>query len=193
MLIQLKVDDMRGIIPPLKPSHGCWIAGGAVRRWFAGEETLSDVDVFAPAEANLTQLISEVKNITKLDSTKNADTYASGNNRIQLIKHYRLTPELLVQSFDFNICQFVWSENGIYATQEAVIGTLRKHLAIATITKEFAIDSLRRAFKYQRKGYLPCNGTIRDISNVIATLTKEEIETQVVMSPHGGNRIVRFD
>ncbi len=193
MIIQLKLDDMRGEIPPLKPSNGCFIAGGAIRRWFTGKEDLSDVDVFAPSEANHAAYLATIGNAVKLDETANAVTYQVDKTKLQLIKHYRASVQELVDSFDFNVCQFAWDESGIWATPEAAIGTLRGHLSIAKITKEFSIDSLRRAFKYQNKGFKPCDGTIRDISKVISELSKEEVEAQVTMSPKGGSRIVRFD
>ena len=52
---------------------------------------------------------------------------------------------------------------------------------------------MRRAFKYQRKGFEPCLGTIRDIAEVIRTLNEEELKAQVELSPAGGKRFVRFD
>lgn len=193
MIIQLKLDDMRGSIPPVKPAAGCFIAGGAVRRWFTGLEKLSDVDIFAPSKETLSAFLATIDGAEKVDETKNADTYLLKDTRIQLIKHYRPTVELLLNSFDFNVCQFAWDEKGIWATPEAAIGTLRGQLSVAQITPEFAMDSMRRAFKYQDKGFKPCDGTIRDISNIVATLNREQIESQIVISPHGGRRIVRFD
>jgi len=57
----------------------------------------------------------------------------------------------------------------------------------------FAADSLRRAFKYQTKGFTPCAGTIRDLATAFTTITREQIQAQVEMSPNGGKRLVRFD
>lgn len=191
-LIQLKLDDMRGTIPPVSPIHGCWIAGGAVRGWFCGEE-LSDVDVFGPEQQALDNFVSANNKLKKIDETPRAVTYDLDGLRVQTIRVFHNTPQSLLENFDFNVCQFAWSESGIFATRDAIIGTLRKHLSVCKITKEFAVDSLRRAFKYQRKGFIPCAGTIRDLANAVRELTAEEINNQVVVSPHGGSRLVRFD
>lgn len=191
-LIQLKLDYMRGPIPPIPPKHGCWIAGGAVRRWFLGTEKLSDIDVFAPSAQCFEKFIAE-HDADLVDSHKHADTYEIDGVKVQCIKFHHPTPEALVQNFDFNICQFVWTEVGAFATANAIIGALRGHLAVEKINPEFAVDSLRRAFKYQRRGFTPCAGTLRDIANSFLELTKEQIENQVSISPKGGRRIVRID
>lgn len=194
-LLQLLLDDMRGKIPPIEPSCGCFIAGGAIRRWFTGGEKLSDIDVFGPSKSHTDEFIKEFGlNAVQTDDTKNATTYAVAGVKLQVIKHYHPTIEALLESFDFNVCQFGWSDDGIFATQKAVIGVLRGHLSVATIHKDFAVDSLRRAFKYNAKGFTPCGGTIRDLANSLRGLTEEEVKKQVEMSPRGGKwKIVRFD
>ena len=193
-IVQLKLDDMRGVIPPVTPTSGCFIAGGSVRRWFTGHEDLSDVDVFAPAEENHTAFLEAIGKPAKLiDKTKHASTYLVDGVRVQLIKFFRANIDELFSNFDFNVCQFAWTEQGVFATQEAVIGVLRGHLAVGKIRKDFAVDSLRRTFKYQMKGFEPCAGTIRDIARSFIELTEEEIKKQVEQSPKGGKRIVRFD
>lgn len=185
---------MAGDIPPVSPSCGVFIAGGCVRRWFTGKEPLSDIDVFAPSEKGLLEFIGKLgNNLEPVYETQNADTYLVKDCRIQLIKFHYSTAEELVNNFDFNVCQFVWTETGIFATQKAIIGTLRGHLSVNRILKNFAADSLRRAFKYQLNGFLPCAGTIRDLATSFVELTPEEIKAQIELSPKGGNRIVRFD
>lgn len=190
--IQLPVDRMRGDKPPIEPRDGCFIAGGAVRRWFNGSEELSDVDVFAPTADHQTAFLKN-RSVKLVDQTSRADTYQCDGVRLQLIKFYHPTVDALFGAFDFNVCQFAWTEAGIFATQDAVIGVLRGHLSIVALTKEFAVDSLRRAFKYQQKGFEPCAGTLRDLANNFRQLTDEEMKAQVELSPKGGSRIVRFD
>ena len=191
-MIQLRADQMAGPRPPIEPSHGCFIAGGAIRRWFAGKEELSDVDVFGPSEKHLKDFLASKKS-ELLFSTKNADTYLIEGVNVQLIKYYHPTIEKLLAEFDFNVCQFGWSEDGIFATEDAVIGLLRGHLSVGKIQEGFEVDSLRRAFKYQSKGFQPCLGTIQKIANSFVEITAEEIAAQIEMSPKGGKRGVRFD
>lgn len=195
-IITLRRDDMRGPVPPIAPANGCWICGGAVRRWFKGEENLSDVDVFSDKIENLEAFIETLKEdhtVRLALETPHADTYLVGNVKVQIIKIHQPDPVKLIESFDYNVCQFAWTETGIIASREAVIGTLRGHLSVGVINKAFAVDSLRRAFKYTDKGYKPCLGTIRDIANSLRELTEEEVKKQVEMSPGGGIRFVRFD
>lgn len=191
-VIQLSHEHIRGKIPPIAPSAGCFIAGGAVRRWFGTDEQLSDIDVFAPAKENHAEFLKD-KTVEIVDDNKHAETYLISGVKVQLIKFYHPTVDALFEAFDYNVCQFAWTEAGIFASHDAVIGVLRGHLSVAKISKEFAVDSLRRAFKYQRRGYEPCAGTLRDIAKSLSTLTQEEIESQVQLSPKGGSRIIRFD
>lgn len=186
---------MAGHRPPIEPTEGSWIAGGAVRRWFNDGESLQDVDVFAPTLGSLDAFRKErLSGFDESQKTTNAITYWNGKIKVQLITG-RLFPtvEACLDAFDFTICQFAWTKAGIYTTEEAIISTLRRHLSVHRITKEFALDSMRRAFKYQRKGFEPCLGTIRDIAIVIRTLDEEELKNQIELSPAGGKRFVRFD
>ena len=192
MIIQLLADHMLGEKPPIEPSAGCIVAGGSVRRWFSGSEKLSDVDVFAPSASHHAEFMGG-KTADLIVETKHAATFNCSGVRLQLIKFYQPNLAALFESFDFNVCQFAWTEDGIFATEDAVIGVLRGHLSVVKLSKEFAIDSLRRAFKYQKKGFEPCAGTLRDIAKNFRELTEEQINAQVEISPGGGKRIVRFD
>lgn len=192
-LIQLKPDDMRGVEPPIKPIAGCFICGGAVRRWFNDREKLSDVDVFAPSAEHHVNFMKSLPSAEVSSDHANATTYTVDGVLVQCIKKYFPTLQDTIESFDFNVCQFGWCESGIFATAPAIIGVLRGHLAVNKLVKAFATDSLRRAFKYQRKGFSPCLGTIRDLALGLRELTEEEIKTQIEISPKGGKRGIRYD
>jgi hypothetical protein len=194
----IKVNPLQMLGPKIEipvPKKG-WIAGGAIRRWFAGGEPLSDVDCFFQNEQAFLDHVNEVlQHGAKLINThKNAVTFELNDVLVQLIKiKFHPTVESLLDSFDFTVCQFAWDGTEIYSTPQAVISTLRKHLGAHILTKEFSVDSLRRAFKYCKKGYHPCNGTVQQIANSLRTLTEAEIQQAVEISPNGGKRIIRVD
>lgn len=177
------------------PVNG-WIAGGAIRRWFAGKEDLSDVDVFFQNEQAFNDYIVLLaqKGAKPLASHPNAVTYEYQQVRVQCIrvKWYATLDELL-DSFDFTVCQFAWNGTEFFATPEATISVLRNHLGAHNISQNFAVDSLRRAFKYCKKGYHPCNGTIQKIAHSLRTLTEQQVNDAIEISPNGGKRTVRID
>lgn len=187
---------MNGIKPPIDCPENAVIAGGAIRRWFVGREELSDVDVFFKSEEDLKKYEESLEKIGFKIAMKgsNASTYERDRVLVQCIKiKYYQNIQDLFDMFDYTVCQFAWDGQKIYTTSEALISVLRGHLAVHKITKEYSVDSLRRAFKYAKKGYWPCLGTLQEISNSITGLTKEEIEKQVVVSPGGGTRSIGVD
>jgi hypothetical protein len=194
-IITLLEEQMLGKKPFIEPIEGVVIAGGAIRKWFTGKEKNSDVDVFSSSESLLEKFkIEKLKDYIPISSTKNAATFKSGDKIVQLIngKLFNGVKEMF-DNFDFTCCQFAWTHQGIYTTSKAIISTLREHLEVQKISKDFAVDSLRRAFKYQMKGFEPCWGTIRDLANSLRELTDEQIKNAVELSPAGGKRLVRFD
>lgn len=192
-LVQLLADDMRGDKPPVEPLAGCCIAGGAVRRWFTGDESLSDVDVFSADDESEEKFVASLVGFEVIATSNNATTMSNGKVLVQCIKlRFKTTAEMF-DAFDFSICQFAWNMDGIWTTPKALIGTLRKHLSVHKIQPGFEMDSLRRAFKYQRKGFTPCLGALRDLATSLARLEPPEINAQVEISPQGGKRIIRYD
>lgn len=193
MIVQLNLDDMRGPKPAVEPACGCWIAGGAVRAWFTGGEKVSDIDVFGPSLQATADFVNSLFRPKLVGAHSNAETYLVYGSLVQVIKLFKPNIDELLYGFDYNVCQFAWTGEGIFATQEAIIGALRGHLAVGRISHDFAMDSLRRAFKYQKKGYAPCAGTLRDIANALRKLSDEDVKNQVEISPSGGKRTVHMD
>lgn len=211
MSVQLTTIDlaqMRGKIPEFPFPRNGWVAGGAVRGWFTGAETLSDVDVFFPDSESLASYVKLLENAAPFDfdknkpievfkrvqTTPNAITLSNGTFPIQCI-HAKFYPDIaaLLDSFDFTVCQFAWDGTTVYTTGDALISVLRDHLGVHVITKEGAVDSLRRAFKYCKKGFHPCNGSLLKIADSLRGLTEQEIRDAVTISPNGGRVILRFD
>lgn len=181
--------------PNFKLPPNVWIAGGAIRQWIVGDEPKSDVDVFASSAEGLDKFVTDnLIGATKLRDQEHLVAYKHQGQLIQVIKYdfYPNKAELL-DSFDFTVCQFVYDGEDIWTTTHALTSVLRKHLGVHKISPELAADSLRRAFKYQDKGYKPCLGTIQKLAESMVGLTKEDIKEQVQISPGGGIRIVGVD
>lgn len=170
----------------------CWIAGGAIRRWFNNEKK-SDIDVFAIKEESLMKF-AEVNKLGKpIYDKENIVAYMDKDTPIQLIKRYFSTIEDCLNSFDYTICQFAYDGTTIFATEEAIVSTLRKHIGVAKIQTGYEIDSLRRLLKYYDKGYKPCLGTLKDLVSAFRN-APEDLDEQISISPGGGQRLaVRWD
>lgn len=91
------------------------------------------------------------------------------------------SPEETLKSFDYTLCCFCWDGERIHGTVEAIDAVHRKKLAVANIQTGFEFDTLRRAFKYARKGYWPCGGSLRDLAMAItnANLSEDAINARI--------------
>ncbi len=179
---------------PFKLVAGSWCAGSYPQSIFTGDRHESDIDVFFTSEDSMKIFCFENKLANPYFKSDTADTYRHNGNRVQTIKVYRDTLQSLFSRFDYVHCQFAIDVDGnMWSTQEALVCTLRKHLMFGSCEKGFELDCLRRAFKYHARGYKPCNGTLMSIAQIFSSVPKEELEKQAVMSPGGGQRILRFD
>lgn len=194
-LIKLDQSVFLGSRPQVAPSKDVWLAGGAIRQWFKGGEAASDVDVFGKNQEALDNFIKEkLSSAKKLSERDHLISFSLNGQIIQVIKYdYYENISNLLDSFDFTICQFGWDGEAAWATEPALVSCLRGHLRVHKIAPELAADSLRRAFKYQLKGYIPCLGTLKDLALSFQGLSKEAVEQQITISPGGGTRFVGVD
>lgn len=181
-LVTLEEEAMFGEKPefrfPNSDAPICWIAGGAVRQWFSGKEYKSDVDVFGTSEAALKEFVEAnmIPEKAKVFSSEKSTTYKNNGYVIQTINFFANDVEALFNSFDFTLCQFAWDGQRITTTAEAILSVLRKRLKTHNIQPGYEFDTLRRAFKYQRKGYKPCTGTLQEIAKAIRGMDDEAWE-----------------
>ena len=190
-MIELSKQEMQGYIPDLEIPDGFVIAGGSIRRWFTGEKQDSDFDYFRiDGEENYKLSID---GISEIYSNQIQTTYSLDGKRLQSIKKRYVSVEDLFEHFDFHHCQFAYDGENIFTTKKAIISSLRKHLSFNNVIEGFELDTLRRAFKYQRQGFTPCSGTIADIAMMLKA-SDSDFDQQRIMSPNGGKKnIVRFD
>lgn len=193
----IKVDQLTclGKKPLLEINDGIWIAGGAIRQWFVGNEKSTDIDVFGKTQESLdTFVTNNLKGCRLLTYRENLRSYDYKGTMVQIITYdFYENVEALLDSFDFNVCQFAYDGKEVYSTVSAITSVLRNHLGVHKITPPLVADSLRRAFKYQEKGYKPCLGTIQKLGESFSGVSKEEIQNQISISPGGGMRFVGVD
>ena len=179
--IKLLDKHMAGEKPDVTLVPGTVIAGGAVRRWFSGEKQDSDIDIFCKDSESEKSFIT-INNL--VERSRNDRIVMFIKSPIQLIlKPQLVTPEDLLDHFDFVHCQFAYDGTEIITTIEAILSVARKHLAVHSIQKGFEIDSLRRAFKYAKQGYWPCIGTIRDLCKAINSAEVTDLTKFDTISP----------
>lgn len=163
---------------------GPWIVGGSVRRLLDEQKQDSDFDVaFADAgqlettQARLEGLGFEVKR--KEDAhVELVGQIDKKPARIQLLRiTFAATPDAILDSFDFTICQFAYDGTDIIAGPWSMWDLARKKIALHKVT--FAASSVRRLTKYAKQGYQFCQGTIVAILEAVAknpALTHAEID-----------------
>jgi hypothetical protein len=180
-MIELLEMHMRGTKPPVKLVEGTWVAGGAVRRWFTGEPLCNDIDVFCRDTTSAENFIAENGLNIRVQNTRMIMFYSSP---VQIIlRPLFANAEKTIESFDYTLCQFAWDGKSIITTTNAITSTLRKHLGVNVIQAGYEIDSLRRAFKYAKQGYIPCIGTIRDLAKALNNAPAENIAKFDTISP----------
>lgn len=189
--LELEKNEMKGYLPELEIPEGFVIAGGSIRRWFLGEKQESDFDYFRVDDKKDWEL--PIKGLKETYSNRVQTTYKLKGKIIQAIKRPYSSVNGLFRQFDFHHCQFAYTGDEIFTTKKAIISSTRKHLSLNTIIEDFELDTLRRAFKYQRQGFTPCEGTIADIAIKLKN-SDSDFEKQKTMSPGGGKKsIIKFD
>ena len=185
----------RGEKPKYECPDGFIIAGGAIRRWYSGEPQKSDIDLFCADKDNREKWINEHSQYLLYKNAINS-TFRIDGRLIQVI-YLDFNPTDLTtlwQQFDYHHCCWAWHRETIFTTPAALICTERKHLAILNPQPGYEMDTLRRAFKYQRSGYTPCAGTLLDIAMMLRRVDEEQkLRNQIEISPGGEKRIIRFD
>lgn len=192
-IIKLSEDEMFGENPSIPIDDGVFLAGGSVRAWFCRDEKVMDYDLFFTSPEKLALYkkthLSEAK---VLRDEEFLFECIKDDKKIQLIK--RLWPqsvEELFKRFDFHLCQFAVTSDGIWTTKKAVLSVLRKRLSFNNHQTGFEVDTLRRAFKYAKKGYSPCIGCLADLARIFKDA---DIDKQIQFYPDGKTkRVIRFD
>lgn len=154
---------------------GPWIAGGSVRRVLSSSKESHDYDFFFRNEEQLKKTVSQIKG--ELVKENKFNTLYNCGDKVQLIIHnFFDSPEELIESFDFTICQFAFDGKNLYHGVFSLWDLGRKRLAINKIT--YATSTVRRLLKYCSQGFTACSGTCSSILKEVShnpSLVNEDI------------------
>lgn len=157
-------------LPPLKRT-GPWLAGGALRRTLLNE-TIDDSDLdfffadFDQATLFEDGLIARGAK-TKYHNDKQTTWIVPAKDdappltvQVIMLRWYD-SPDAVVDSFDFTLCQFAFDGVVLTCGEYALWDLGRKRLVPHNIT--YGVASIRRIIKYTRQGFCICGGGIAGI------------------------------
>ena len=180
-------------MPPVA-SGGPWLAGGAVRRTIQGISLDSDYDFFFRDAAQKDDFIANAKAMgasvygtnsknTTLVIPSKIITDIDGKNiklpelKLQAIHFaYYDSPEAVIDSFDFTLCQFAFDGNAIFMGEFSLWDVARKKIVPHRLS--YATSSVRRLLKYSSQGFTACGGCISEVlQQVVANPSIIEADT----------------
>jgi hypothetical protein len=199
--------------PELKDMEGVIIAGGFVRAFYAGEKP-ADLDLYFESESCYTDALDTLEGADweEVFKTDKAISYKRGHRKTQAIAYYFGDPETIIKGFDYTICAAALTLNIEYPDGEdqepKVTGLLLlhedffEHLAGRVLWytggSPLPLSSLKRAFKYVKRGYHICDENIIALTEAIAERVNFEDEESrdmhiAGMDPDGARRVRVID
>lgn len=178
----------------------CWIAGGAVRDYFAtGKMTESDVDFFLPDRKSMARLVIVLRNKFKFKHyliTKNAikgyGMLGKDKVDIDIVKVVFEDKFKTIDQFDFTVCCFAVDRKECVYHPSAPFDLLRKRLVINALP--FPVSTLQRMQKYLKRDYWICNGGMVEIAKAMSKIDwQDPQQNNIEFYPDGSPRIVRID
>ena len=198
----------------LKQMEGVVIAGGFIRAFYAGE-VAADLDLYFETEDNYTDALdifdgTDWKEVFKTDK---AVTYKRKDKKTQAIAYYFGNSETIITNFDYTVCAAALTLNVEYIVEHedrepVVTGKLLLHkdffehlagrILVYTGGSPLPLSSLKRAFKYIKRGYNICDENIIAIAEAInerVDFSSEESKRLHIagMDPDGRRRLRVID
>lgn len=153
-------------IPGLNLEFGPWVAGGAARRIYEGQNELGsgDIDIFYPSY-DIREACNKLLFHRFYNSTVGKFACVSSNNNQKIVIHNNTKPiamhsvassyfqdvTKLLDSFDFNVCQFATDGYQICYTEQAKDGCDSRKIQLTT--KKPKRTSTARLLKYMNYGF----------------------------------------
>lgn len=187
------IEWFRTILESVQPG---WIAGGAVRDYFARMDCESDIDVFFPDQQALDAGKAKMAKVDGAKQVYDNDTgvgFMLKRREVQLIKrHFFATPGATIRAFDFTVCCCAVDLAGVYVHEHFFDDLAGRRLAINSLP--FPLSTLERLQRYVSKGFLACNGTLLEIARGIQSLDLANPQSNTLsFYPNGAPRFTRFD
>lgn len=165
----------------------CWLAGGALRDYFAGVPVTTDYDIFFPSEEEYqkAKMYFKEKSVEVKWESDNGMKIVYNDHTYDLVKKFFPTPQATIDEFDFTVSMFAVDTEKVYHGETSFIDLAKKQLMINKLP--LPASSLSRAFRYHKKGYSICLGETKKLFEAIQDFPKPEpvaeaegVETPVV-------------
>lgn len=170
-----------------KENISCWIAGGSVRNYFAGDYSYTDIDVYFKDENNLNaakDFFIQNGGEVKFDSDHAYNIKYKGRD-YDLIKHFFKNPQDSIDNFDFTVACVAVDNEKVYHHDTFFMDLAKRALVINELP--YPMSTLSRVQKYAKKGFTICKGGLYKLSRAIQlqlneadseAAAKEESETE---------------
>jgi hypothetical protein len=171
-------------------TKGPWLAGGAVRKFYLGQNIdhsdfdvwFADQDQFEAAKTKVSSL--GVATVFSSDNAISYKYYTKNSNEafnIQLIKRrFFSNPTDIINTFDFTVCQLVTDGRSLMVGPRTIADIKSRTLRLAQL--EVQAHIIPRMVKYMVYGYRPCAELVDQISAVgeMIDWTKPQVEYDAV-------------
>ena len=163
------------ILDELKVANiNCWLAGGALRDYFAGVKIDTDYDLFLPNEIEYQKAATYLKEkqcFIKWESD-NGMKVVYNSRTFDLVKKFFPNPQETIDAFDFTVSMFAVDTEKVYYGESSFIDLARRQLMINKIT--YPASTMSRAFRYYKKGFSMCMGEMKKLVESIQNMPKPE-------------------
>ncbi len=151
----------------------CWLAGGALRDYFAGLRVNTDYDLFFPNEIEYEKAKTYFKSkecAVKWESDNGMKIVYNGKT-FDLIKKFFNSPKETIDAFDFTVSMFAVDTEKVYYGETAFIDLAKRQLMVNKIT--YPASSFSRMVRYINKGFSICLGEQKKLIMAIQDMPKE--------------------
>lgn len=162
------------ILTELKESGiNCWLAGGALRDYFAGVVIKTDYDLFFPNDYEYQKCAKYFKDKEAIViwESDNGMKVKYNKRKFDLVKKFFQGPQETINEFDFTVSQFAVDTEKVYYGETSFIDLAKRQLMINKIT--FPASTMSRSFRYYTKGYIMCQGEMKKLFEAIQDVPKE--------------------
>jgi len=163
------------ILNELKEANiNCWLAGGALRDYFAGVKVNTDYDLFFPNEIEYekAKVYFKAKECTVKWESDNGMKVVYNGKTFDLVKKFFATPKETIDAFDFTVSMFAVDTENVYYGETTFMDLAKRQLMINKIT--YPASTMSRAFRYYKKGFSMCLGEMKKLVEAIQDMPKPE-------------------
>ena len=156
----------------------CWLAGGALRDYFAGIRVETDYDLFFPnqIEYDKAKVYFKAKECVVKWESDNGMKIVYNGKTFDLIKKFFENPKSTIDEFDFTVSMFAVDCEKVYYGETSFIDLAKRQLMFNKIT--YPASTTSRAFRYYKKGFSMCLGEMKKLIEAIQDMPKENNQDQ---------------